>query len=150
MSQHQKFVKAKKVVDKLPSLASEVGMKEFIERIDVLQCIHDIWAHGHDIWAHGGKVIVVEDDALGDNEGTTGLWRCLPAWEVVLGVLSLNAVCVDGVRNEEVKTEVDGVENDVEIGPGNEFEVGVGNEVEVRYCGTEYEVLDESLNEQSE
>ena len=144
MSQHQKFVKAKKVVDKLPSLASEVGMKEFTERIDVLQSIHDIWARG-------GKVIVVEeDDALGDNEGTTGLWRCLPAWEVVLGVFSLNAVCVDGVRNEEVETEVDGVENDVEIKPGNEFEVGVGKEVEVRYCDTEYEILDESLNEQSE
>ena len=63
---------------------------------------------------------------------------------------SLNAVCVDGVRNEEVETEVHGVENDVEIGPGNEFEVGVGNEVEVRYCDTEYQVLDESLNEQSE
>ena len=76
MSQHQKFVNAKKVVDKLPSLASEVGMKEFTEKIDVLQCIHDIWAHG-------GKVNVVEeDDALGDNEGTTDLWRCLSAWEV--------------------------------------------------------------------
>ena len=69
------------------------------------------------------------------------MWRCLPAWEVVLGVFSLNAVCVDGVRNE-VEIEVDGVENDVEIGPGNE--------VEVRYCDTEYEVLDGSLNEQSE
>ena len=83
MCQHQNFVKAKKVVDKLPSLASEVGIKEFTERIDVLQCIHDIWACG-------GKVIVVEeDDALGDNKGTTGLWRCLPAWEVVLGVFLL-------------------------------------------------------------
>ena len=68
------------MVDKLPSLASEVGMKELTERIYVLQCINDIWACG-------GKVMVVEeDDALGDNEGTTGLWRCLPAWEVVLGV----------------------------------------------------------------
>ena len=42
LSQHQKFVKAKKVVDKLPSLASEMGMNEFTERIDVLQCIHDV------------------------------------------------------------------------------------------------------------
>ena len=28
--------------------------------------------------------------------------------------------------------------------------IGVGNEDEVRYCDAEYEVLDESLNEQSE
>ena len=60
-------MKAKKVVDKLPSLASEVGVKEFTERMNVLQCIHDIWAHVR-------KVIVDEkDDALSDNEGTTGL-----------------------------------------------------------------------------
>ena len=32
---------------------------------------------------------------------------CIPAWEVVLGVFSLNAVCVDGVRNEEVETDVE-------------------------------------------
>ena len=68
---------------------------------------------------------------------------CIPAWKVVLGVFSLNAVCVDGIRNEEVET-------DVEIGPGNEFEAGVGKEVEVGHCDTEYEVLDENLNEQSE
>jgi len=48
-------------------------MNEFTERINVLQCIHDVWAHG-------SKVIVVEDDAvgcsyIGDNEGTTtGMW----------------------------------------------------------------------------
>ena len=72
MSQHQKFAKAKKVVEKLPLLASEVGMKEFTERVSVLQCIHDIWARGR-------KVIVVEEDDacsyIGDNEGTTtGVW----------------------------------------------------------------------------
>ena len=53
-------------------------------------------------------------------------------------LFSLNAVCV---RNEEVETEVNGIENnDVEIEPGNEVE----------YCDTEYEVLDVNLNEQSE
>ena len=63
MSQHQKFAKGTKVVEKLPSLASEVGMKEFAERINVLQCIHDIWARGK-------KVIVVEgdDDDIGVND----------------------------------------------------------------------------------
>ena len=83
----KKFVNAKKVVDKLPSLASEVGMKEVTERIDVLQCIHDIWVRD-------GKVIIVEEgDALGDNEGTTGLWKCLPAWEVVLSVFFKCSLC---------------------------------------------------------
>ena len=38
----------------------------------------------------------------------------------------------------------------LKFGPGYEFEVGVGNEVEVGHCDTEYEVLDENLNEQSE
>ena len=61
-------------------------------------------------------------------------------------LFSLNAVCV---RNEEVETEVNGIENNhVEIEPGNE--VGNGNKVEVEYCDTEYEVLDVNLNEQSE
>ena len=50
-------------------MASEVGMKEFTERISVLQCIHDIWGRGR-------KVMVVEEDDdacsyIGDNEGTT-------------------------------------------------------------------------------
>ena len=75
---------------------------------------------------------------------------------------SLNAVCVDGVRNG-VETEVDGVENEfeigtsnkVEVGVGNEVEVGVGNEVEVGVgneveVGYDDEVLDINLNEQSE
>ena len=69
----------------LPSLASEVGMKEFTERIDVLQCIHDIWARGR-------KVIVVEeDDALQyvTMKALQVCGFCIPAWEVVLGVFSL-------------------------------------------------------------
>ena len=65
MSQNQKFAKATKVVEKLPSLASEVGIKEFAERINVLQCIDDLWARGR-------KVIVVEgdDDDIGVNDNT--------------------------------------------------------------------------------
>ena len=73
---------------------------------------------------------------------------------------SLNAVCVDGVRNG-VETEVDGVENEFEIGTSNKVEVGVGNEVEVGdevevgvgnevEVGYDDEVLDINLNEQSE
>ena len=46
-----------------------MGMKEFTERISVLQCIHDIWAHGR-------KVIAVDAwSYIGENEGTTtGVW----------------------------------------------------------------------------
>ena len=62
---------------------------------------------------------------------------------------SLNAVSVDEVRNG-FETEVDGVENDIEIGAGNEVEIEVENEVEVGYCDTNDEVLDVNLNEQSE
>ena len=57
LTQHQKFQKAKKVFDKLPSLASEVGMKDFMKQMDPLQKIHDVWAHG-------GNVIVLDEDDL--------------------------------------------------------------------------------------
>ena len=52
LSQHQKFQKAKLIVDKLPSLASEVGMDEFMRRMDTLKKVYDAWAHG-------GSVIVL-------------------------------------------------------------------------------------------
>ena len=44
LTQHQKFQKAKIIADKLPSLASEVGMDEFIKRMDTLKQVHDVWA----------------------------------------------------------------------------------------------------------
>ena len=55
LTQHQKFQKAKAIVDKLPSLASKVGMDEFIKRMDTLKQVHDVWAHG-------GSVIVFNED----------------------------------------------------------------------------------------
>ena len=45
----------KKIVDKLPSLASEVGMEEFIRRMDTLKQVHDVWARG-------GNVIVFDEE----------------------------------------------------------------------------------------
>ena len=55
LSQHQKFQKVKLIVDKLSSLASEVGMDEFMRRMDTLKKVHDAWAHG-------GSVIVFDED----------------------------------------------------------------------------------------
>ena len=51
LTQHQKFRKAKTTIEQLPALASEVGMVEFIERMNVLEQIRNIWARG-------GKVTV--------------------------------------------------------------------------------------------
>ena len=45
LMQHQKFQKAKKVTDKLPSLASEVGMRQFMKLMYTLQKVYDAWAH---------------------------------------------------------------------------------------------------------
>ena len=53
LTQHQKFGKAKTTIEQLPALASEVGMVEFIERMNVLEQIRNIWARG-------GKVTVSE------------------------------------------------------------------------------------------
>ena len=43
------------VVAHLPSLASEVGMDEFMKRMDTLKQVHNAWAHG-------GSVIVFDED----------------------------------------------------------------------------------------
>jgi len=53
LDQHQKFRKAKYVMDQLPALVSEVGMEEFIKRIEVLEQLKDVWTRG-------GSAIVVE------------------------------------------------------------------------------------------
>ena len=53
LTQHQKFHKAKYLIDQLPALASEVGMEEFLERMDVLEQLRDIWTRG-------GNAVVVE------------------------------------------------------------------------------------------
>ena len=37
LTQHQKFRKAKTTIEQLPTLAYEVGMVEFIERMNVLE-----------------------------------------------------------------------------------------------------------------
>lgn len=53
LSQHQKFHKAQIVAQELSSLASEVGMPEFEERLTVLKSLRDLWAHGE-------KAVIVE------------------------------------------------------------------------------------------
>ena len=55
LTQHQKFQKAKTVTDKLPSLASEVGMRQYMKRIYTLQKVYDAWARG-------GNVIVLDEE----------------------------------------------------------------------------------------
>ena len=46
LNQHQKFHKAKHLIDQLPALVSEVGMDEFVERIEVLEKLKDVWERG--------------------------------------------------------------------------------------------------------
>ena len=46
LSQHQKFRKVLTIAQELSSLASEVGMAEFEERLDVLKQLRDAWANG--------------------------------------------------------------------------------------------------------
>ena len=53
LDQHQKFHKAKYVIDQLPALTSEVGMDEFMERLEVLEQLKDVWTRG-------GSAVVVE------------------------------------------------------------------------------------------
>lgn len=67
LTQHQKFHKAKYLIDQLPALASEVGMEEFLERMDVLEQLRDIWTRG-------GNAVVVEvpdwnESCAGDSSG---------------------------------------------------------------------------------
>jgi len=40
-------------MDQLPALVSEVGMEEFVERIEILEKLKDVWQRG-------GTAIVVE------------------------------------------------------------------------------------------
>ena len=56
LSQHDKFRRAKAIIEQLPSLASEVGMDEFKERMDVMKQLHSIWARG-------GKAVVTKEVA---------------------------------------------------------------------------------------
>ena len=46
LSQQQKFRKALSVAQELSSLASEVGMAEFEERLSLLKQLRDTWANG--------------------------------------------------------------------------------------------------------
>ena len=46
LSQHQKFRKALSVAQELSSLASEVGMAEFEERLSLLKQLRETWANG--------------------------------------------------------------------------------------------------------
>ena len=46
LSQQQKFRKALSVTQELSSLASEVGMAEFKERLTLLKQLRDEWANG--------------------------------------------------------------------------------------------------------
>lgn len=46
LSQQQKFRKALSVAQELSSLASEVGMAEFEERLTLLKQLQDPWANG--------------------------------------------------------------------------------------------------------
>lgn len=46
LSQQQKFRKALSVAQELSSLASEVGMAEFEERLTLLKQLRDAWANG--------------------------------------------------------------------------------------------------------
>ena len=67
LNQHQKFHKAKYLIDQLPALASEVEMEEFLERMDVLEQLRDIWTRG-------GNAVVVEvpdwnESCAGDSSG---------------------------------------------------------------------------------
>ena len=67
LTQHQKFHKAKCLIDQLPALASEVGMEEFLEHMDVLEQLRDIWTRG-------GNAVVVEvpdwnESCAGDSSG---------------------------------------------------------------------------------
>ena len=56
LSQHDKFRRAKAIIEQLPSLASEVEMDEFKEWIDVLEQLHSIWERG-------GRAVVTEEVA---------------------------------------------------------------------------------------
>lgn len=62
LTQHQKFRKAKTIIEQLPALASEVGMEEFMERMNVLSQIKDIWARG-------GKVTVTDQSTFSCENG---------------------------------------------------------------------------------
>ena len=67
LTQHQKFHKAKCSIDQLPALASEVGMEEFLEHMDVLEQLRDTWTRG-------SNAIVVEvpdwnESCAGDSSG---------------------------------------------------------------------------------
>lgn len=46
LSQQQKFRKALSVAQELSSLASEVGMAEFEERLTLLKQLRDAWTNG--------------------------------------------------------------------------------------------------------
>lgn len=46
LSQHEKFNKAHRVVQDLATLASEVGMAEFKERLSFLKQVREVWRAG--------------------------------------------------------------------------------------------------------
>ena len=60
LSQHEKFNKAHMVVRDLATLASEVGMAEFKERLSFLKQVREVWRAG------GNATLQV----LGDDEST--------------------------------------------------------------------------------
>lgn len=61
LSEHQKFNKALAVARELSSLASEVGMSEFKERLNLLKEIRDLWANGKKVTM---KAVSMDDTGL--------------------------------------------------------------------------------------
>ena len=57
LSQHQKFNKAHMVVQDLATLASEVGMAEFEERLSILNQVREVWRAGRN-----ATLQVLDDD----------------------------------------------------------------------------------------
>ena len=62
LSQHQKFHKSQIITQQLASLASEVGMTQFEERLSVLTTLKNTWAEGKEafITVHTGGNIVIQ------------------------------------------------------------------------------------------
>lgn len=61
LSEQQKFNKALAVARELSSLASEVGMSEFEERLSLLKEIRNLWANGKKVTM---KDVSVDDTGL--------------------------------------------------------------------------------------
>ena len=54
--QHDKFRRVQAIIEQLLSFATEVGMNEFKERMDIMEQLCSIWARG-------GRAVVTEEVA---------------------------------------------------------------------------------------